>query len=79
MNCLMGFLLKIWPMILILIKEVTQVQSFAPNAQVFADAYSSMSKVNDDKHVTTSTADGLRNWEVDYFKLAQDSSQSTEK
>lgn len=48
------------------------------HAQMFADAYSNLSNINDDKHITTATDNGLRNWEKDLFAQIQDGSQSTE-
>jgi len=44
-------------------------------AMMFADLYSNLEQVNDDKFITTVTHEGLTPWEKELFAAAQDGSQ----
>ena len=48
------------------------------HAQLFANAYSNLSDISDDKFITTATLDGLKKWEIDLFSTSQDASLGTE-
>lgn len=43
------------------------------HAILFSNAYDSLFSINQDKHVSTATQDGLTKWEKDLFSTAQDS------